>query len=135
TIILASTGKITSKIWSTIIQKNNASKTSISIGFQVYLLPSDFQGEVVSGEVSFMSEQAIFYLGSIGLLGEYCPSSRKKNRPLLKGNSCMHRLPYQEYPEFHGCYWLQPFIAYENQSSPVLKNLEEDIAATSISVS
>ncbi|KAL6286727.1 hypothetical protein ACE6H2_011117 [Prunus campanulata] len=107
----------------------------ISGNLQVYLLPSDFQGEVVSGEVSFMSEQAIFYLGSIGLLGEYCPSSRKKNRPLLKGNSCMHRLPYQEYPEFHGCYWLQPFIASENQSSLVLKNLEDDIAATSISVS
>ncbi|KAM2155349.1 hypothetical protein FF1_047022 [Malus domestica] len=34
-----------------------------------------------------MSEKAIFHLGSIGLLGEYFPWSRKKNRPLLKGNS------------------------------------------------
>jgi len=32
---------------------------------------------------SFMSEAGCFYLGSVGLLGEYCPTTRKRHKPLL----------------------------------------------------
>lgn len=48
-----------------------------------------------------MSGQAILYLGWIGLLGEYCPF-------LLERVGCMHRVPFQEYPEFSGCSRAQP---------------------------
>ncbi|CAK9860123.1 unnamed protein product [Sphagnum tenellum] len=30
-----------------------------------------------------MSEAGCFYLGSVGLLGEYCPTTRKRHKPLL----------------------------------------------------
>lgn len=38
-----------------------------------------FEVEAVRNSVSFMSELDSFYLGSIGLLGEYRPTSRKKH--------------------------------------------------------
>lgn len=76
-----------------------------------------------------MSEQAIFFLGTIGLLDEYCPSSRKKNRSLSKGVGCMHLGPFREYSGFRGCKWMQPLLAAEDQSSFVQKILEENIAA------
>ncbi|TYH72424.1 hypothetical protein ES332_D05G254800v1 [Gossypium tomentosum] len=37
-----------------------------------------------------MSERASLFLSSIGLLGEYCPTSRKKNRSSYSEISCMH---------------------------------------------
>lgn len=95
----------------------------------VNLLFADSQGESVNIEVSFMSEQATFYLGAIGLLGEYCPSSRKKNRSISQRIGCMHLGPFLEYPEFCGCNWKQPFLAAEDQSFCVQKTSEDNFAA------
>lgn len=33
---------------------------------------------------SFMSEAGCFYLGSVGLLGEYCPTTRKRHKVQLQ---------------------------------------------------
>jgi hypothetical protein len=41
-------------------------------------------------EASFMSERASLFLSSIGLLGEYCPTSRKKIRHTADKVGCMH---------------------------------------------
>lgn len=41
---------------------------------------------------SFMSEAGCFYLGSVGLLGEYCPTTRKRHKPLLV-QECRSSLP------------------------------------------
>ena len=89
-----------------------------------FLLAADFQGEGVNVGSSFMSEQAIFFLETIGLLGEYCPSSRKKNRSLSKVVGCMHLGPYREYSGC-GCKWMQPSLAAEDQSGFVQGILEE----------
>jgi len=35
---------------------------------------------------SFMSEAGCFYLGSVGLLGEYCPTTRKRHKAQLRGS-------------------------------------------------
>jgi hypothetical protein len=80
-----------------------------------FLLSADFQGEVVNVVVYFMSEQAIFFLETIGLLGEYCPSSRKKNRSLSKAVGCMHLGPFEEY-SWCGCKCMQPSFSAEDQS-------------------
>lgn len=48
--------------------------------YQVIFGPCiSFEVEAVRNSVSFMSELDSFYLGSIGLLGEYRPTSRKKH--------------------------------------------------------
>ncbi|KAK9194488.1 hypothetical protein WN944_005195 [Citrus x changshan-huyou] len=73
-----------------------------------------------------MSIQAISCLGSVGLLGEYCPSSRKKIRPLSGRFGCMHLVPFQEYPEeFCGCSHWQPFLTTEHCCSLVQEVLED----------
>lgn len=46
--------------------------------------------ESLKFEASFMSERATLFLSSIGLLGEYCPKSRKKNRHTADKVGCMH---------------------------------------------
>ena len=46
--------------------------------------------EGLEGEASFMSEQASVYLGSVGLLGEYSRSTRKRHKFVLP---CMHQEP------------------------------------------
>jgi hypothetical protein len=33
---------------------------------------------------SFMSEAGCFYLGSVGLLGEYCPTTRKRHKLFVR---------------------------------------------------
>ncbi|KAL7221592.1 hypothetical protein ACSBR1_023532 [Camellia fascicularis] len=63
-----------------------------------------------------MSEQAIFYLESIGLLGEYCPTSRKST-PLPERIDCMHHGSFQEYPQFCGCSWVQHSLTTEGDPS------------------
>lgn len=69
----------------------------------------EFQSCSDLSETSFMSEQAIFYLGSIGLLGEYCPTSRKKNRHFSGWVDCMHLGSLQEeHIDFCGCCKAQP---------------------------
>lgn len=49
-----------------------------------------FEVEAVRNSVSFMSELDSFYLGSIGLLGEYRPTSRKK-----------HTCFFEQFGHFH----------------------------------
>ncbi|GLT28850.1 hypothetical protein SLA2020_037540 [Shorea laevis] len=81
-----------------------------------------------------MSVQALHYLGSIGLLGEYCPSARRKNSHFSNKIDCMHLGPFREYPEFHGCSWPQPFLSAEDQSSLVChKAIEKDTTAFTLS--
>ncbi|KAJ8530630.1 hypothetical protein K7X08_023511 [Anisodus acutangulus] len=73
--------------------------------------PVEFQSCSGLSETSFMSEQAIFYLGSIGLLGEYCPWSRKKNRHCSGRVDCMHlRSLQEEHFDFCGCWEAQPAL-------------------------
>lgn len=50
------------------------------------------QSDKVEGhaEPSFMSEQALVYLGSVGLLGEYSRATRKRHKFVLP---CMHQEP------------------------------------------
>lgn len=43
-----------------------------------------------------MSEQAILYSGTIGLLGKYCPKSRKKNPHFSHKIECIRLIPFQE---------------------------------------
>lgn len=45
--------------------------------------------EGVKFETPFMSERASLFLSSIGLLGEYCPTSRKKTS-CAETIGCMH---------------------------------------------
>lgn len=77
-----------------------------------------------------MSEQAITYLESVGLLGQYFPSSRKKYRPLPRKISCMHLEPYQESPQFCGCCWWQPPIVTGGSYSQVLAAFKAKTAAS-----
>ncbi|KAA8547755.1 hypothetical protein F0562_004184 [Nyssa sinensis] len=79
----------------------------------------------VNIEVSFMSEQAILYLGSVGLLGKYCPSSRKKDGPFSERFGCMHLGSFQEYPDSCDCNWVQPFLTTEKQSFCAQETLED----------
>lgn len=76
-----------------------------------------------------MSKQAIPYLGSIGLLGEYCPSARKKIRPLSDNLGCMHLGSFQEHPDFRSCRWMQPFVFADQSCLIPYKTLEELTAA------
>lgn len=59
-----------------------------------------------------MSEQAILFQGSIGLLGEYCPKSRKKNEPLSDRIDCMYHTSWQE---FRYCDWVQLSFSKEEE--------------------
>lgn len=78
----------------------------------------------------FMSVQAIQYLGSIGLLGEYSPKARKKSCHSADKFDCMCLGSYLAYPEFHGCSWAQPLLIAEDQFSFLYhKATEEDTAA------
>lgn len=62
-----------------------------------------FRFQCVKVEASFMSEQAILYLGLVGLLGEYCPTSRKKNPHICKIFGRMYLLSFLEHLELCGC--------------------------------
>ncbi|KAJ0087326.1 hypothetical protein Patl1_08444 [Pistacia atlantica] len=57
-----------------------------------------------------MSEQASLFLTSIGLLGEYCPTSRKKNRHTSHKVGCMHvELAEANNTHCSGCQFMRPF--------------------------
>ena len=74
--------------------------------------------EGVKFETSFMSEQASLFLSSIGLLGEYCPTSRKKNRHSFTKVGCMHLEPFLDYiTHSPGCSYMQPFPFARNSSN------------------
>lgn len=72
-----------------------------------------------------MSEEAVYYLGSIGLLGEYCPTARKKNIDFLERVDCMHLWSFQEYTESYDCSRVPGSLVLEDQSWCVEKSLEE----------
>ncbi|KAJ6936143.1 hypothetical protein NC652_011009 [Populus alba x Populus x berolinensis] len=92
-----------------------------------------FRVKCVEVEVSFMSIQAISFLGEIGLLGEYTPSLRKKGRPLSDKVGCMHLGPFKGYPEFSGCSLVQPYLITEKQSS-LFEESSEDIIVANLSL-
>ncbi|KAJ0099912.1 hypothetical protein Patl1_21379 [Pistacia atlantica] len=98
--------------------------TTLTLAIAIASLPSFILS------VANTSKPAISCLGSVGLLGEYCPCSRIKIRPLSDRISCMHLVSFQEYPEkFYGCSWLRPFLTAEDQSSLVQEALEGNSAA------
>lgn len=74
--------------------------------------------EGVKFEASFMSEQATLFLSSIGLLGGYCPKSRKKNRHSAAKVVCMHLGLVESY-RVHclGCQFICPFPFTRNFTS------------------
>lgn len=59
--------------------------------------------EGVKSETSFMSEQAYIFLSSVGLLGEYCPWSRKKDKESGASVGCMHLESHQYNIHCLGC--------------------------------
>ncbi|KAK4833370.1 hypothetical protein QYF36_003635 [Acer negundo] len=65
--------------------------------------------ECVKFEASFMYERASLLLSSIGLLGEYCPTSRKKSRHSSHIVGCMH-LGLSGAYNIHcsGCQFMRP---------------------------
>lgn len=73
--------------------------------------------EGVKFEASFMSEQATLFLSSIGLLGGYCPKSRKKNRHTAEELGCMH-LGLLEGTSVNslGCRFMRPFSIATNST-------------------
>ncbi|CDP02730.1 unnamed protein product [Coffea canephora] len=85
------------------------------------LLISKF--EVCQSKISFMSEEAVYYLGSIGLLGEYCPTSRKKSRDFFERVDCMHLWSF--HTELYDCSRAQGSLVLEDQSWCVEKSLED----------
>ena len=65
--------------------------------------------ECVKFEASFMSERASLFLSSIGLLGEYCPTSRKKSRHSSYIVGCMHIVLSESYnTHCSGCQFMRP---------------------------
>lgn len=65
--------------------------------------------EGIKFEASFMSEQATFFLSSIGLLGEYCPTSRKKNGHTADIVGCMPLGLLEDSAHCLGCQFMRPF--------------------------
>ncbi|KAH1057524.1 hypothetical protein J1N35_035589 [Gossypium stocksii] len=63
--------------------------------------------EGINFESSFMSERASLFLSSIGLLGEYCPTSRKKE------GICMH---IEVNTKKFGCHFMRPIPSARKQS-------------------
>lgn len=73
--------------------------------------------EGVKFEASFMSERASLFLSSIGLLGEYCPTSRKKSRHSSRKVGCMHLWISEAYKTHcFGCQFMPPFPIARNLS-------------------
>lgn len=57
-----------------------------------------------------MSEQESLFLDSIGLLGEYCPTFRKKHLCLLEDFAYLHLEPFLEITIIQDCN-SEPFSA------------------------
>lgn len=64
-----------------------------------------------------MSGQDNIYLGTIGLLGEYCPTSKKKFRHTLVRVGCMHLELFQNLAILEGCNQARPPFDLLDQSS------------------
>lgn len=79
----------------------------LSEGGHLYLC--GFQVVVSQVEAYFMSEQATICLGYVGLLGEYCPTLRRKCSDRV--DDCMHLDLFQQgHLELSGCTQIQPFL-------------------------
>ncbi|KAL8162401.1 hypothetical protein V2J09_013890 [Rumex salicifolius] len=64
----------------------------------------------VESKAYFMSEQSSLFLTLIGLLGEYCPTSRRKDSRTFHKVDCMQLGPYEGYTDHsQGCKFMQPF--------------------------
>ncbi|KAL5216803.1 hypothetical protein ABZP36_008204 [Zizania latifolia] len=64
------------------------------------------QSDKVEGSkviASFMSEQGLLYLGSVGLLGEYSRTTRKRLKLPLERPCCMHLNPACHFMQASGC--------------------------------
>lgn len=91
--------------------------------------------ELVKFEPFFMSERASLFLSSIGLLGEYCPTSKKKNRDSSFKVACMHIGLFDCHTEdYIGCQFMRPISSARNLSSEgelhnTRKNTAVDICA------
>lgn len=72
--------------------------------------------ESVKSEAFFMSERASLFLSSIGLLGEYFPTSRKKSRHSSHKVGCMHLGTSEAYTTRIGCLFMRPFPIARNLS-------------------
>lgn len=126
-IVLLILNKFTwSLVFSFLVFRNLAGLASICVQGEV---------ELVDVEVPFMSILAIYDLGLIGLLGLYCPSSRKKKRSLSGKQDYMHLGAFKKYQEFHYCNWFQPFLTAKDQSYLLQKASEDNIAAACLSSS
>ncbi|KAK9113706.1 hypothetical protein Syun_020503 [Stephania yunnanensis] len=81
-----------------------------------------------------MSERASLFLGSIGLLGEYCPTSRKKNRGSVEGVDCMHLGLLRESTISWGCCLMQPCSLARHQYTSIGEGflLEHNMALQNI---
>ena len=82
------------------------------------------QSDKVEGlkvEASFMSEQDLLYLGSVGLLGEYS-RTRKRHKLPLGRPCCMHPKPCQ-FMQASGCSWSALVSADPLQGSRLLSLL------------
>lgn len=78
-----------------------------------YLQSAKVEG--VKLETSFMSEQASQFLSSIGLLGEYCPLPREKEKTSASEVGCMHLELRQGYDIRHqGCQFMRPVLSLRN---------------------
>ncbi|KAK4433657.1 hypothetical protein Salat_0528400 [Sesamum alatum] len=77
-----------------------------------YLQSAKVEG--VKLETSFMSEQASLFLSSIGLLGEYCPLPREKEKNSGSGVGCMHLELRQGYTRHQGCQFMRPVLSLRN---------------------
>jgi len=63
----------------------------------------------VEFNISFMSEEVPLYLESIGLLGQYCPTSRKRYRNPLDSACCMNLKSSLESSSAKDFSWMQSY--------------------------
>ncbi|KAL0919036.1 hypothetical protein M5K25_011103 [Dendrobium thyrsiflorum] len=68
----------------------------------------EFDVEVLRSSVSFMSELDSFYLGSIGLLGEYRPTSRKKHICFSEDFGHIHTATIRDFISIKSRHFMQP---------------------------
>lgn len=88
----------------------------------------------VEFNISFMSEEVPLYLESIGLLGQYCPTSRKRYRNPLDSARCMHLKSSLKSTSVEDFCWMQPFpIAgdiFSIQDRPSLSSFDSSFSLT-----
>lgn len=88
-----------------------------------------FEVEVVRSSVSFMSELDSFYLGSIGLLGEYRPTSRKKHTCFFEELGHIHLETIQNFIPSSSRHFMQPAFLdiYPKEASLLLHSTVDTV--------